>query len=522
MFIILLAALATINVQSKIDSVIIFSDRAVIIRKADITLTSSEKLKFPDLSGMIDDNTVRIKAEGLKIGEVQVQHGYIEKPSGRVKILQDSIDLLEDKSRTFDNDLKVLDAKETFLNSVKLGSPEIISKDLENGRVAPDAWRQALSFMADELTKVKTQQLAISHQKDDNQKILTALHKELSDIQAILENRKDIVVDVDANTTATFSIELSYVIPYAVSWSPYYELRADPSTGKVEIDYFAKISQRTAEDWNQVKVILSTAAPALAGIAPEPYPWYVSLEEMRPMSSGRMSMMDAGAQYAPTVPLESKAEIEVPRVETGISLQYVIPGHISLKSGEPSKKIALYQGKIPAEFEFFTLPKVQEIAYLKGKLKNSTDYVFLGGEANTYVGGEFTGKTSIMTIAPEESTEISFGTDERVIIKRELIKTFVSSSGFLSRKEKKEFVYQTTIENFHSREINIKLVEQIPVSQNKDVEVKVTKIEPTGYDENKDMGTFTWQPKLNPSQKFVVNMNYYVEYPKGKIVTGLY
>jgi uncharacterized protein (TIGR02231 family) len=521
MFLLLLATFATLNVQTKIDSVIVFSDRAVIVRRADITLSGSEQLKFSDLSGMIDDNTVRIKAEGLKIGEVQVQHGYIEKPSGRVKILQDSIDLLEDKSRTFDNDLKVLDAKETFLNSVKLGSPEIISKDLENGRVAPDAWRQALSFMADELTKVKTQQLAISHQKDDNQKILTALHKELSDIQAILENRKDIVVDVDANTTATFSIELSYVIPYAVSWSPYYELRADPSTGKVEIDYFAKISQRTAEDWNQVKVILSTAAPALSGIAPEPYPWYVSIQEAIPIMRARTSMTTQ-MEYSPGAMAENKSEIEVPRIETGISLQYVIPGHISLASGEPAKKIALYQGKMPAEFEFYALPKIQEIAYLKGKLLNSTDYVFLGGEANTYVGGEFTGKTQIPTIAPQESTEISFGTDERVKIKRELVKTFVSSSGFLSKKEKKEFEYQTTVENFHSREITIKLVEQIPISQSKEIVVKVTKIEPTGYEENKDIGTYTWMPKLSPSQKFIVNLNYFVEYPKGKIVTGLY
>ncbi len=520
MFLLLLAAFATINVQTKIDSVIVFSDRAVIVRKADILLTGSEQLKFSDLSGMIDDNTVRIKAEGLKIGEVQVQRGYVDKPSGRVKELKDSIQILEDKITSLNNDSKVLDAKEAFLNSIKLGSPEMLNKELYSGKIAPETWRDALSFIAEELTRVKTRQIEIDHQKQEVNKRLDALRKELSDIQSIIDNRKEILVETSANESGTYPIELSYVIPYAVSWAPYYELRADPSTGNVEIDYFAKISQRTAEDWNQVKIILSTATPALAGIAPEPYPWYVSIEEIRPMTA-TMSM-ESKASYAPGDRGFEKAEIEVPRIETGISLQYVIPGRISLASGEPAKKLVLYQGKIPAEFEFYALPKVQEIAYLKGKLKNSTDYVFLAGEANTYVGGEFTGKTQIMTIAPEESTEISFGTDERVKIKHELVKTMASSSGFLSKKEKKEFVYKTTIENFHSREINIKLVEQIPVSQNKEIEVKVTKIEPTGYDENKDLGTYTWQPKLASSQKFVVNMNYYVEYPKGKIVTGLY
>ena len=162
MFLLLLAAFATINVQTKIDSVIVFSDRAVIVRKADILLTGSEQLKFSDLSGMIDDNTVRIKAEGLKIGEVQVQRGYVDKPSGRVKELKDSIQILEDKITSLNNDSKVLDAKEAFLNSIKLGSPEMLNKELYSGKIAPETWRDALSFIAEELTRVKTRQIEIS------------------------------------------------------------------------------------------------------------------------------------------------------------------------------------------------------------------------------------------------------------------------------------------------------------------------------------------------------------------------
>jgi len=509
-----------VNINSKIDSVIVYSDRAVVIRKADVTLSSSEILKFPDLSGMFDDNTVRIKAQGIKIGEVQIERSYMDKPMGKVKELKDSIKYYEDKMRSYDNELKVLEAKETFLNSIKLGSPEIISKELEIGRTAPDAWRQALSFMAEELTNVKMRQLDISNKKSDNDKILTALRKELSDIQAVMENRKNILVEAITDSPGTFPIELSYVIPYAVSWTPYYELRADPSQANVEIGYFSKLSQRTAEDWDRVKVILSTAAPTFAGIAPEIYPWYVSIEEYQRIqaapSMAREGIQMEGKAYV------NKIEYEVSHIETGISLQYVIPGRISLKSGEPAKKVPLCQASIPAEFEYYTLPKAQEIAYLKGKLKNSTGFVFLRGEGNTYVGGEFTGATHIATIAPQESTEISFGTDERVKIKRELIKTFVSSSGLFSKREKKEFQYRTTVENYHARDVKIKLIEQIPVSQNKDVEVKVTKIEPSGYSENKDIGSYTWLPTISSSQKFIVNLEYYVEYPKGKIVTGLY
>lgn len=518
-----LNAFATINIESKIDSVIIFTDRAMIVRKGEVTLTGSDKLRFSDLSGMIDDNTIRIKADGIKIGEVQVQRSYSDKPIGRVKELKDSIKILEDQEQILNNDVKVQEAKETFLKSIALGSPEIISKELETGKIAPDAWRQALSFVADELTKVKIKQIEIGHKKDELKKNLDALRKELNDIQTIIENRKEITVEADIKNPGSFPVELSYVIPYAVSWIPYYELRAEPAIGSVGIDYFAKISQRTAEDWERVKVILSTAAPTFIGIAPEPYPWYVSIEEYQRQMAAPSSMMREGMQMEEKLNLDiTKTEYELPRIETGISLQYVIPGRISLKSGEPAKKINLYQGKVSAEFEYYALPKIREIAFLKGILKNTTDYVLLSGEANTYVGGEFTGKTQIATIAPQESTELSFGTDERVKVKRELVRTFVSSGGLFSKKEKKEFVYKTSVENTYSREIDIKLVEQIPVSQHKDIKVEVTKLEPKDYDENKDLGTYTWQPKLTGQQKFIVNLEYNVEYPKGKRVTGLY
>ncbi|MEO0091203.1 MAG: mucoidy inhibitor MuiA family protein [candidate division WOR-3 bacterium] len=521
MFLLWLLILSTINVESKIDSVIVFSDRAVIMRKASVTVSGSETIKFTDLTGMLDDNTVRVKSDNLKIGEVQIRRGYIEKPTGRVKVLKDSVKLFEDKVRNLENNLKVLEAKESFLNSVKLSSPEIINKELITGKISPDAWRQALSFVAEELTQVKSRQIELSREKEEATKKLDALRRELSDIQAQIENRKEVTVEVEAKTPDTYLVELSYVIPYAVSWSPYYEFRADPSAGNVEISYFAKVSQRTAEDWERTKLIISTAEPALAGIAPEPSPWFVSIEEPKPIVTRTAVMAEeATTFFAPKE--QAKADIEVPRIETGISLQYVIPGRISLKSGEPAKKFPLYQAKFPAEFEYYAFPKSQEIAYLKGKTKNVSDYIFLRGEANTYVGGEFTGRTYIPTIAPEESTEISFGTDERIKVKRELVKTFVSSTGFLGKRERKEFIYKTTVENLRPREIEIKLIEQIPISQHKDVEVKVIKIEPSGYEQDKNLGTFTWRPKLSPQQKLVINLHYYVEYPKGKIVTGLY
>jgi uncharacterized protein (TIGR02231 family) len=517
----LLSASGGLSVESKVDSVIIYPNQALVIRKANVSLTGSTQLNFKDLPGMMDDNTVRIKAEGLRIGEVQIKRGYIEKPSPRVKELEEKIKGVESDVRDLDNEKEVLKAKETFLGSVKLGAPELIAKELTEGKVAPESWRSGLKFVADELAKTKASSTEIDDEKKDLNDTLQALKKELNDVKALTENRKEVIVDIGVTESGTYPIELSYIIPQSVWWNPYYELRANPSEGKVGIGYFAKISQRTSEDWESVKILLSTATPSIGGVAPEPYPWFLTLEEVYQKSRADLGAMEEAAPAPVTAYREvAKAEIEVPRVETGISLQYVIPGRVTLKSGDSEKKITLYSASLPAEFEYYIYPKAQPIAYLKGKMLNKTEYIFLAGEANAYVGSEFTGKTRLPSIAPEESTEASFGVDERVKVKHDLVKTFTSKTA--NKRQKTEFLFKTVVENYHTKPVKFTLVEQIPVSQQKDITVKMTTIEPKFDEENKDMGTFTYTRELQPQEKFVVDLGYFVEYPIGRRVMGLY
>lgn len=517
----ILLALFSLTVESKIDSVIIYPNQALVIRKANVLLTGSTTLNFKDLPGMLDDNTVRIKAEGLRIGEVQIKRGYIEQPGPRVKELEKRIEEVEADIRDLANEKEVLKAKETFLGSVKLGAPELIAKELQTGKVDPQSWRSGLKFMADELAKTKARSAEIDEEQKELNDTLQVLKKELNDIKALTENRKEVIVEVGVTASGTYPIELSYIIPQSVNWNPYYELRANPSEGKVGIGYFAKISQKTGEDWEDVKILLATIAPTKGGLPPKPYPWLVNFAEPE-IEYKRPKRIDEGIMAAPAaVETEAaKAEIEVLRVETGISLQYVIPGRVSLKSGEAAKKITLYSASLPAEFEYYIYPKAQPVAYLKGKMLNTTAYIFLAGEANAYVGTEFTGKTKIPSIAPEESTEASFGVDERVKVKHDLVKTFTTKTA--NKRQKTEFLFKTIIEHYHTKPVKFSLIEQVPVSQNKEITVRVTKLEPKFDEENKDMGTFTYIRELQPKEKFVVDLGYFVEYPIGRRVTGLY
>lgn len=518
----LLLCIVTLEVYSKVDSVVVYSDRVMVTRVANIYLDKSTDVIFPDLPGAIEDASVRVRAKGVKIGEVQVKRGYKEEPHPKVKKLQDMIKLLEIEDRTLSDEVAVLKDKEKFLQSIAIGGPDIVSKDIITGKVSPQAWKQGLKFMVDELLSAKLRTAKIERMRVDLKKKINELKRELNDIKSIIENRKTVIFDAHPVTAKNYKIQFSYIL-YGASWRTYYELRANPSTGKIGLSYFSKIYQRTAEDWENTKIVLSTAQPALGGTAPVPSPWYIDLYVYRPAKSARAPL---------AAPAEEKKELEMildgvyaevpaPPVEAGISIWYPLPGRYTIKSGDPEKKIQIYETTFDADFEYLIIPRITQLAYSTGKWKNTTDYLFIAGEGGTYVGDDFTGKIYLPTIAPEESTTTSFGIDERVKVKRKLKKSKVLKGGLFSNKTKYEFTYENTVKNFHNKEILCTIVDQIPIPQNADITVHNVKIEPKPTEEDKDQGIYYWKVGLDAGEEHKISISFSVEVSSDQEIQGL-
>jgi uncharacterized protein (TIGR02231 family) len=522
---VILLLLQAMTVNSRVDSVVVYPHQVLVVRTASVSVSGAGEIVFPGLPGALDDNSVRIKAPGIRVGEVQVRRGYLAEPTPEVKRLLARVQELEDQLKGLDDEGAVLKAKEEFLNSVKLGAPQIISKELQDGKVSTESWRGALAFVGDELMKVKARQVKLGREKEYLQKQLDAARQEYNDAKSTIENRKEVGFNYSADA-GTYEVQVSYAVANAANWSPYYELRANPGEDKVGVSYFAKLAQRSGEDWQNVRVVLSTTTPVLGATAPEPCPWYLSLLQPEQAAYKKRMVMPAPGAASDMVGMQAgimaeKAE-EIQPVETGISLQYVIPGRVSLKSGEQPKKLGLKQMALPAEFEYYTLPRSGQQAYLTGNLINSSDFVFLAGNGNTYVGDEYTGSTWLPNVASQESTLVSFGIDERVKVKRELVKSFKSKGGLLSKTERQSYAYRTTVENYTAKPVTIKVVEQVPVSQQGEIKVSVTKVEPKFLEEDKAKGTYTWKPTIETRGKFTIDYEFTVEYPAGRQVQGLF
>lgn len=508
-----------LSASSKVDSVVVYPNQVQVVRTARVTVTGAGRLVFDGLPGALDDNTVRVRAEGMRLGEVQVARGYLAEPTPAVRQLKEQVERLEQRLKSLANETAILKAQEEFLGSIRLGAPELISKELQQGRVSSEAWRSALSFMAAELGKVKARQLALEPEQQQLEEELKAAQAEYSAARAVVENRKELRFEYSA-PAGSYDLRIAYVIPGSAGWTPWYELRARPDRGAVELGYFARLAQRTGEDWDRVKVVLSTTRPVAGQAAPEPRPWQLSLQEEQDFR--RMKVMPAPGMI-PEAAMEQAMDegLAVAPVETGISLQYAIPGRVSLKSGEPATKLALTQASLPAGFSYYTLPRLRDQVYLRGEMVNTTGFMFLPGEAGTYVGDEFTGSTWLAAVADRESTEVSFGVDERVKVSRELVTSFKSKGGLFSRTEKARLHYRLTVRNHHPRPAGIEILEQVPVSRQQEIKVKVLRAEPAPAERDEDSGVYRWRPEIPSGGKFEIEVEFEVEYPAGRRVEGL-
>ena len=515
----LLFFLVNLDVFSKIDSVVIYSDRVIITRLANVYLDRSTDLVFADLPGAIDDASVRVKAKGLKIGEVQVKKGYKDEPYPDVEKLKSKIEALKIKDRTYADEIAVLKDKEKFLQTIAIGGPEVISKEIITGKVSPQAWRQGLSFMVDELLSAKMRMAEIERVRKELQDEINVFQRELNDIRSIVENRKTIIFDGHPEGAKNYRIQLSYIL-YGASWRTYYELRAQPSQGNVGFSYFSKVAQRTGEDWKNTKLVLSTAQPALGGTAPVPTPWYIDRYQYARSGRGFLAETEAPKEALKMEPVIT-APPPAPPVEAGVSIWYPLPGRYTIKSGDPEKKIEVFSTSFKSDFEYFIIPRITQLAYSTGKMKNTSDYLFIAGQAGTYVGDDFTGKTYVPTIAPDESTTVSFGVDDRVKVKRELKKSKVSKGGLFSGKKKYEFTYENTVKNFHNKKIQCTIVDQIPIPQDPDIKVKDIKIDPEPSEHDKDIGIYYWKVSLDPTEEYKVTISFTVEAPGDSEIQGL-
>ncbi|MEY4810670.1 MAG: hypothetical protein RI986_1008, partial [Planctomycetota bacterium] len=294
--------------------------------------------------------------------------------------------------------------------------------------------------------------------------------------------------------SCTVDVELTYLVGNA-TWEPAYAVRAAGDRTGVTVEYDALVSQRTGEDWKDVKLSLSTAQPTRASSPPAVDPWYVDVVVPMPPASARSP--DIAADYAVSAapmpmmaPMMAKSDSAVRKQleefsaaatvqETGTAVSFEIPRPVTIPTDASKKQRTRIGAFEPtAKFMYVAAPIVSESVFLRGDMTNSSAFQLLPGNAQVFMGGDFIGDTAMPSVAPKDEFKVFFGPDRALRATREVLSKNTGSSGLFGGSTVTTWNDRITVDNGSGREVNVELYDRRPISLNEKIDVKVSNVAP--------------------------------------------
>jgi uncharacterized protein (TIGR02231 family) len=547
-------ALQTIEQRTPITQVVIYNDRVEITRMHKTTYQPGEyQFKMTDLPSSLDENSVRASGAGtaeVKINGVKIETVYLDTTTNqKYKALEDSVEQLKEQQKIYDDRYSLLQKEADYLEKIKNASTTVQSGSRESDKqksTTVSEWTGLYNFYDAKFEAVNKEQRNIEKSKKALQVKLNALQSRLHKVSAGANlTKKNVTVSFTVKKEGTLALSLSYMMMGA-SWHPQYDIRVSPENKEVEFTYYGVIYQNTGEDWKNVKITLSTAQPSISGSMPALKPWYVDVYQQYYQKGQASQRAKQNIAYSKQMQAPAPAEqmtitggfnqeygeamsgivntsVSTSDVEfTGTSYVYQTPGENNIPSDGEPHKIPIAFETLKADFEYSSAPRIKQYAYLKGKVKNTTEYPFIAGDINVFFGNNFVGTSAINTVIPTEKFDVSLGIDEGIKITRQKTKDMVENG----KRIKRTYGYKITVKNLKKTKEILTVNEQYPVSKNDKIKVKL--VSPKFDDEKleygikeKPNGIIEWKMELGPQEKKEMELEYILEYPGDVSVSGL-
>ncbi|MDR0547708.1 MAG: mucoidy inhibitor MuiA family protein [Dysgonamonadaceae bacterium] len=206
----------------------------------------------------------------------------------------------------------------------------------------------------------------------------------------------------------------------------------------------------------------------------------------------------------------------VAQIENTTSMEFEIKTPYTIPSENKNTVVEMERYEIPAEYEYFCIPKIKKDAFLLAHITDWEQYNLLEGEANIFFENTFVGKTILDVRYMKDTLDVSLGRDRSIIVQREKLKDF-NKSRFLSSKTEVTRNWKISVRNNKSKPVSMVLLDQIPVSTMSEIEVSPEKL--NGGELDKESGSVTWKFSLKPAEKKELELEYKVKYPKDKSLT---
>jgi uncharacterized protein (TIGR02231 family) len=316
----------------------------------------------------------------------------------------------------------------------------------------------------------------------------------------------------------------------AARWAPLYDLRLDTGAKDrkptLELVRRTEITQTTGEDWSDVSLSVSTVRSARGGSAPDlnslivqypqpPRPLAAPAGAVSEMRQSR-SMMEPAAP----APIAKRADEEQAVADvSGFQVVFKIPGRVSIGASEGAKSLRIATATIAPDLAVRSVPVIDPTAFLEASFKQAEDAPLLPGRTSIYRDGVFVGRGQMTAASKDETVRLGFGADDKVKVERSVVKRNEGSAGLiLTTSKTDERAFKTVVRNGHDFPILIAIQDQLPVSENDDIQVEMlpSTTPPTATNLRDKRGVLEWAFEARPGEAKDISFAWRVRWPKDK------
>lgn len=514
------------DVDSRVTQVTVFLNKAQVTREVKTRIEAGKSaIVIGGLTSVMDPESIQATGKGsfVILGISHRQNFLSEQNMPKaLRVLRDSIE-------TYQRQLTVEQSQKEILNKEEqmLLSNQRIGGNNQNLTVAE------LKAMAD-FYRSRLGEIVVSRMKQDEK--IKKLNTRIARLQQQLNeqnnlytrNTSEIVINVSAEAATAAELTVNYVANNA-GWSPHYDLRAISTKSPLQLSYKANVFQGTGEEWKNVKLRLSTSNPSLGGLKPELSTWNIDFYTPVTYEYMEKNYRSVGAPAARAAESEMKvADTEevlaqsladfVSTVQTTLNVEFDISLPYTIVSGAKPTLVDISNHELKAAYEYAVAPKLDSDAFLLAKATGWEEFNLLPGEGNIFFEGTFVSNTFIDPNNIKDTLSLSLGRDKRIVVKREKQKD-VTSRKVIGNSQRESYSWEISIRNTKSEVVMITVEDQLPVSQN--TQIEVLPVDLGGSRHDAITGKLSWKLTLQPNETRKLVYKYDIKYPKDRQVSGL-
>ncbi|MEI6766524.1 MAG: DUF4139 domain-containing protein [Bacteroidota bacterium] len=513
----------TQKIKPEIKNVTVFLSGAEVSHDVSLKLAAGRNLLvFEGLSSKLDPRSIRVSSvAAVSILSVSSKVNYLTKNDDkpRIKALKDSVILVTAKIQNLADEKNALNIeRDMLLKNQAIGGQQTGVNVAELIKAA-DFFQTRVFDLNKRISQIDVQNATLTTEMGNINAELIELNSQNS------YERSEVSVLVSVEAEQTQNVNLSYYLTDA-GWAPYYELKSEEINQPVDLIYRAKVFNNSGIDWNNIDMTLSTADPTQSATQPTLEPWKLNYSDYGIdynyswTTNQNQSNLNNEYDYKADKQEAKSGEVLFTQIQVDqLSVEFDIAAKYSIPSDSKPYIVDVKEFNLPATYKYICIPKMDKDAFLLARITGWEDLNLVEGPAMVYFGGTFVGQSYIDTRNVKDTLDLSFGRDKKVLVTRTKLKDY-SSDQLIGTKRKETHKFEIVVKNNRKVPISIEIQDQVPVSENSEIEVSADEI--SNADHNVLTGILTWNFNIEPAKTQNIELQYTMKYPKNKTVKTKY